>query len=66
MSDADYTDDLAFLENTPTQAGSLLYSLEQTAGGISLYLDANKSSWNVIDRLSIIWKSYLSSISFKL
>ena len=34
MTDADYTNDLALLANTPTQAESLLYNLEKAAGGI--------------------------------
>ena len=32
-------DDLALLTNTPTQAKSLLHSLEQAARGIGLYAD---------------------------
>ena len=42
MTDADYTGDLAFLANTPSPAESLLHSLEQAAGDISLYVNANK------------------------
>ena len=41
MPDTDYSDDLALLTNTPTQA--LLHNLEQASGGIGLYLNANKS-----------------------
>ena len=41
MTDADYADHLALLINTPAQAKSLLCSLEQAAGCISLYLNAN-------------------------
>ena len=33
---------LVFLENTPTQAKSLLYSLEQVAKGIGLYVKSDK------------------------
>ena len=36
ISEADYADDIALLANTPTQAESLLYSLERAAGGIDL------------------------------
>ena len=39
---ADYTDDLALLANTLTQAKFLLHSLEQTAGDINLHVNANK------------------------
>ena len=38
----DYTDGIALLANTPTQAESLLHSLEQTAGGIVLHVNADK------------------------
>ena len=43
MTDVDYTDDLVFLTNTPAQATSLLYSLEQAARCIALYVNANKT-----------------------
>ena len=39
MFDADYTDDLALLADTPAQVKSLLHSLEQAARGIGLYID---------------------------
>ena len=34
IADADYANDLALLADTPTQAESLLHSVEQPAGGI--------------------------------
>ena len=40
MIDADYTDDQAILANAPAQAESQPHSLEQAAGGISLYMNA--------------------------
>ena len=42
MTDADYADDLALLANTQPQAES---QLEQAAGGIVLYGDANKTEF---------------------
>ena len=39
----DYADDLVLLVNTLTQAESLLHSLEQAAGRIGLYMNANKT-----------------------
>ena len=45
MIDADYTDDLALLANTPAQGEFLLCSLEQVAESISLYLNANKTGF---------------------
>ena len=39
---ADYADDIALLANTPTQAESLLHSLEQSACGIGLDVNTDK------------------------
>ena len=41
----DSADDLTLLKNTPAQTESLLHSLEQAAGGISLYMNANKTEY---------------------
>ena len=41
---ADYADDIVLLANTPTQADPLLHSLEQTADGIGLHMNAEKRS----------------------
>ena len=43
ITEADFTDDLALLKNTPTQAEFLLPNLEQAAEDIGLYEDANKT-----------------------
>ena len=43
MTDADYTDDLALLKNTPVQAESPLHSLAQVVGSNALYLNASKT-----------------------
>ena len=45
MTDIDYADNLALLENTPAQSKSLLHSQAQAAGGISLYVNANKTEF---------------------
>ena len=42
---SDYPDDLALLESTSAQAESLLYSLEQAAGGIGLHVNAAKTEY---------------------
>ena len=42
IMDADYTDDIALLANTPAQAQSLLHSLERAAGGIGFHVNADK------------------------
>ena len=43
--DVDYIDDLALLPNTSAQAESLLYSVEQAAGGIGLSANASKTEY---------------------
>ena len=40
-----YTDDIALLANTPTQAKSLLHNLEQAAGGIGLHMNIDKTEY---------------------
>ena len=41
----DYTDDIAFLAQTPTQTESLQHSLEQAAGGIGLLVNEDKTKY---------------------
>ena len=43
MTDTGYADDQELLVNTSTQTEFLLHSLEQAAGGIGLYVNANKT-----------------------
>ena len=45
ITDADYTDDIAILANTPNQAETLLHSLERAVAGIGLYVDAHKTEY---------------------
>ena len=45
ITDTDYADDIAHLANTPTQAESLLHSLEKAAGGINLRVNADKTEY---------------------
>ena len=45
ITDAYSTDDIAFPANTPAQAESLLHSLERTAAGIDLHLNAHKTEY---------------------
>ena len=42
ITDVDYADDIALTVNTSAQAESLLHSLEWTAGGICLNVNADK------------------------
>ena len=45
ITDADDTNDIALLANTPVQAESSLHSLEKAACGIGLYVNANKTEY---------------------
>ena len=45
ITDANYTDDIAILVNTPNQAETLLYSLEQATAGIGPYVNAHKTEY---------------------
>ena len=45
ITDADYADDLALLANTPTQAETLLHSLERASAGIGLHFSADKTEY---------------------
>ena len=47
---AGYTDDMPFLANTPTQVESLLHGLEQAAGGIDPYVNADKTEYTCFDQ----------------
>ena len=42
VTDADYTNDIAILANTPNQTETLLHSLEQATAGIGLHVNAHK------------------------
>ena len=42
LVDVDYTNDIALLANTPTQAKTLLDSLKRAAAGIGLHINADK------------------------
>ena len=43
ITDTDYADDIVHLPNTPAQYKTLLHSLKQAAGGISLHVNADKT-----------------------
>ena len=42
ITDTDYADDIAILANMPNQAKTLLHSLERSAAGIGLHVNAHK------------------------
>ena len=56
--DTDYADDIDLLANAPTQAESLLYSLEQTAGDIGLSVNANKMEYMCVN-----WEGTISILN---
>ena len=60
ITDADYTDDIALLANTPAQTESLLHSLERTAGGIGLHVNADKTEYMCNQRVNISTLSWVS------
>ena len=45
IADTDYTNDIAFLANTPARAKFLLHSLERSTGGIGLHVNADKAEF---------------------
>ena len=45
IMDIDYTDNIALLPNTPSQAKCMLHSLEQTEVSIGLYVNADKTEY---------------------
>ena len=45
IADVHFADDRALLANTPTQAESLMHSLEQASGGIDLHVNADKTEY---------------------
>ena len=54
MTDADYTDDIAILENAPAQAETLLHSLERAAAGVGLHVNANKTEYMCFNQIGDI------------
>ena len=64
ITDADYSDDIALMANAPTQAESLLHSLEQAAGGIGLRVKAEKTEYMCFNQTGNI--STINGCSLKL
>ena len=58
ITNADYTDDIVLLANTPTQAKSCLHNLEQAARGLSLQVNADK-----IEYMCFNQKGYISVLN---
>ena len=64
ITDADYTDDIALLANTPAQAETLLHSLERAAVGIGLHINAHNTEYMCFNQRGDI--STLNGSSLKL
>ena len=60
----DYANDIALLANTPAQAESLIHSLERTATGVGLYVNAHKTKYMCFKQKGNI--SILNGSSLKL
>ena len=66
ITDADYTDDIALLANTPNQAETLLHSLERAAAGIGLHVNAHKTKYMRYNQTGDISHFDLEGTSLKL
>ena len=64
ITNTNYTDDIALLENTPIKNESLLHSLDQAAGGIGLHVNADKTQYMCFNKKGDI--STLNGGSLKL
>ena len=64
ITDANYTDDIVILANTPNQAETLLHSLEQAAAGIGLHVNAHNTEYMCFNQTGNI--SILDGSSLKL
>ena len=54
ITDADYVDDIALLVNAPTQAKTLLHSLERAAAFISLHVNWHKMEYMCFNQIGNI------------
>ena len=53
-TETNYADGIALLANTPTNAESLLLTLDQAARGIGLHVNANKTEYIYFKRVGAI------------
>ena len=64
ITEANYADDIAIMANAATQAETLLHSLERTAAGIGLHVNAHKTEYMCFTQTGDI--STLNGSSLKL
>ena len=62
ITDTDYADDIALLVNAPTQAETMLHSLERTATGIGLHVKKEYMCFNQTGDISTINGSSLKLV----
>ena len=62
ITDAEYTDDITLLANTPTQAETLLYSLERATAGIGLHINIDKTEYMCFNQRGDISTLFGSSL----
>ena len=65
ITDADYADDIALLENTPTQAENLINSLEWDSAGIGLHVNVHKTEYIFFNQIGDI-STHIKYCSLKL
>ena len=61
ITDADYTDDIVLLANTPAQAKIPLHSLERAAAGIGLHVNVHKT-----EHMCFNHRGYISTLNCSL
>ena len=54
ITDADYTDDIALLANTPARAETMQHSLERATTGIRLHVNADKTEYICFNQIGDI------------
>ena len=67
ITDAEYANDIVLLANTPTQAETVLHSLEWAAAGIGLHVNADKMEYmcfNQRGNISTLYGSSLKLVKF--
>ena len=58
VSDTNYVDELALIENTPSQVEFLQHTLEQAASGTGLHINSNKienGNFHMVVNLSMLY-----------
>ena len=62
ITNEDYVDDIVILTNTPIQTESLVHILEQAAGGIGLYVKADKTEYMCFNKKKETSQHYMVAL----